>query len=391
MSSLLLALLYVVFISLGLPDSLLGSAWPVMQHEIGVPLSYAGIVSMIIAGGTIVSSLLSDRMTKRLGAGVVTAFSVLMTAAALFGFSVSGSFWMLCLWAVPYGLGAGAVDAALNNHVSLHYNSRQMSWLHCFWGVGAAISPNIMGFCLTRNMGWQSGYRTVSIIQIALTALIFVSLPLWRRQKKSAGQEQAADPVLSLPEIVRIPGVPHVLLAFFGYCALESTAGLWASTYLVEGRGIAVETAARYTSLFFLGITVGRFLSGFVANRVGDKNMIRIGIITLLTGVVAILLPVGSDRLCLGGLLVVGLGGAPIYPSIIHATPVNFGADKSQAVIGVQMASAYTGSTLMPPLFGLIANHVDVRLFPAFLFVLAFLMLAASERLNHITAKNAAL
>jgi len=388
MYSLLLVIIYLAFISLGLPDSLLGSAWPTMQVQLDVPVSYAGMVSMIIAGGTIVSSLMSDRLTKRMGAGLVTAVSVFLTAAALFGFSISGSFWMLCLWAVPYGLGAGAVDAALNNYVALHYASRHMSWLHCFWGVGAAVSPYIMSYCLTRGSGWSSGYRTISVIQIVLTAVLFMSLPLWKGRKSIVQDQADAAPPLSLREILQIKGVKYVLLAFFGYCALETTTGLWASSYLVMTKGISTETAARYASFFYLGITFGRLLCGFIADRLGDRRMIRIGVAVILAGIAAVGLPFGIDWICLGGLIVIGLGCAPVYPSIIHATPSNFGEDKSQAIVGVQMASAYTGSTFMPPLFGLIAAHINVILYPVFLLVFAVLMMVMTERMNKVVGKR---
>lgn len=387
MFSILLAIIYVAFISLGLPDSLLGSAWPVMYGQLGVPLSFAGIVSMIIAGGTIVSSLLSDRLTRKFGAGLVTAASVLMTAAALFGFSLSRSFVPLCLWAIPYGLGAGAVDAALNNYVALHYASRHMSWLHCFWGVGVTVSPYIMSACLTRDLGWQSGYRTVSIVQLALTAILFLSLPLW---KKGEAAQADAPAALGLRQALKIRGVKFVLLTFFGYCALETTAGLWASSYLVGFRGIGIETAAKFTSLFYLGITVGRLLCGFVADSLGDKKLIRFGIITTTLGVSLIGLPVKASLPALIGLVITGLGCAPIYPSIIHATPTNFGKENSQAVIGIQMACAYVGCTFMPPLFGLIAEHIHIGLYPVFLLLFALLMLGMSERLNHLLAHRRA-
>ncbi|MDR2655423.1 MAG: MFS transporter [Oscillospiraceae bacterium] len=391
MFSLLLAVIYMSFISLGLPDSLLGSAWPVMQPTIGVPLSFAGIISMIIAGGTICSSLLSDRLTKKLGAGLVTALSVLTTAVALFGFSVSsGSFWTLCLWAIPYGFGAGAVDAALNNFVALHYNSRQMNWLHCFWGVGAGISPYVMSYCLTKNMGWSSGYRIVSILQIILTALLFLSLPLWKKQKAALSDGRGDSRALKISEVLRISGVKYILAAFFGYCALETTAGLWASSFLVLGRGINAETAAKYASLFYIGITVGRFLCGFISVKIGDRNMIRIGTGIIVLGLAAVWLPVRADWLSLYGLVIIGFGCAPIYPSVIHATPDNFGKENSQAVVGVQMASAYVGSTFMPPLFGLIANHVGVGLYPAFLLIFAALMLLMTERLNGLNLRRGA-
>ena len=386
MFSLLLAIIYLSFISLGLPDSLLGSAWPVMRAELAAPLSFAGVISMIIASGTIVSSLLSERLTRRLGTGLVTAGSVALTAAALFGFSVSPSLAALCLWAVPYGLGAGAIDAALNNYVALHYSSRHMSWLHCFWGVGASISPYIMAAALSRTGQWQLGYRAVSLIQIVLTVLLFLSLPLWR---KTAAGEPAGDnaPLLGLRGAVRIPGVPNILLAFFAYCGAETTAGLWASSYLAGVRGVAPKTAAGFASLFYLGITFGRFLNGFVADRLGDRRMIRIGTLVMGAGTLLILLPLPSPLPALAGLLIFGLGCAPVYPSIIHATPLNFGAENSQAIIGVQMASAYVGTTFMPPLFGLLANAISLRLFPLFLAALLLLLAVMTEKLNRLKAQ----
>lgn len=385
----LLAIIYIAFISLGLPDSLLGAAWPVMYGELGVPISYAGIVTMIIAAGTIVSSLLSDWLMRKVGAGVITAVSVFMTAAALFGFSASHSFLLLCLWAVPYGLGAGAVDAALNNYVALHFSSRHMNWLHCFWSVGAAASPYIMSYCLTGGFGWNNGYRSVAVVQTILTAALFLSLPLWKRRRLEGAEGESAAKALSLPRAVKIKGVPFVLIMFFGYCALEQAAGLWASSYLVQFRGVDTDTAAWSASLFYLGIAAGRFLCGFVAERLGDRRLIRIGILTMIGGVLLIALPVPYDAFTLAGLLIVGLGCAPVYPSVIHSTPANFGKENSQAIIGIQMASAYVGTTFMPPLFGLIAAHIHIGLYPAFLLALALLMLCMSEKLNRTVAKAA--
>lgn len=388
MYSLLLAIIYIAFISLGLPDSLLGSAWPVMHEGLGVPVSYAGAVTMIIAGGTIVSSLSSDRLTRKFGTGLVTAVSVLMTALALFGFSVSGEFWMLCLWAIPYGLGAGAVDAALNNYVALHYASRHMSWLHCFWGVGASISPYIMSFALAGGHGWSSGYRYVSIIQIVLSVCLFASLPLWKQSHTQKTEEKVEARALSFGQMLKIPGVVSVLILFFGYCALEQTTGLWASSYLVDYRDVSAETAAQFASLFFLGVTFGRFLCGFVADRLGDRTLIRVGILTAAVGVVLVLLPVQADLSALAGLIIIGFGCAPIYPSIIHATPFNFGKENSQAIIGIQMASAYVGATFMPPLFGVVASYVGIWLYPLYLMVFAVLMLILSESLNRTIDRN---
>lgn len=390
MSACLIAIIYTAFISLGLPDSLLGSAWPVMHEELGVSVSYMGIISMIISGGTIISSLFSDRLIRKFGAGLVTAVSVFLTAAALFGFSISNSFVFLCLWAVPYGLGAGAVDAALNNYVALHYSSRHMNWLHCFWGVGAAVSPYIMSYCLTSGYGWNNGYLSVSIVQIVLTALLFISLPLWKRSGTEGGAPTAPAKALSLPQVFRIKGVPYILVTFFSYCALEQTAGLWASSYLVQYRGIGADVAAQFASLFFLGITFGRFLCGFFADKLGDKRLIRIGIYTTLIGAALIFLPLGTDLPALAGLIVIGFGCAPIYPAIIHSTPSNFGKENSQAVIGIQMACAYVGSTFMPPIFGLIASHVQIGLYPLYLMLFSLLMLLMSERLNRIAGRRMA-
>ncbi len=389
MIHLLLIIIYLAFISLGLPDSLLGSAWPAMYQEFSVPVSYAGGISMIIAAGTIISSLQSDRLTRRFGTGKVTAASVLMTAAALFGFSISHSYAALCLWAVPYGLGAGSVDASLNNYVALHYASRHMSWLHCMWGVGASLGPYIMGYALTGGQGWNMGYRYIAVLQIALTAVLIFSLPLWKKQGNhdmgQTGKEITARP-LSLRQIVKIPGAKEVMITFFCYCALEQTTGLWASSYLVLRRGLSAETAAGFASLFFMGITAGRAFSGFLTLKLNDTQMIRLGQGFILAGIVFLLLPFGSTG-SLIGLILVGLGCAPVYPSIIHSTPEHFGADKSQAMIGVQMASAYVGTCFMPPIFGFIANHISVSLFPVYLLAILILMAAMHEKMiSKVTA-----
>ena len=383
MVHLLLAVIYLAFISLGLPDSLLGSAWPSMHLEFGVPVSYAGVISMIIALGTVVSSLQSDRLTPRLGAGMVTALSVLLTALALLGFSLSRSFFALCLLAIPYGLGAGSVDAALNNYVALNYASRHMSWLHCMWGVGTTVGPYVMEYALTGGQGWNAGYRYIAILQFALTLVIFVSLPLWKkRAAQTRTEDAAADAGRALPlrEIVRIPGAKDVMVAFFCYCAVEATTILWASSYLALGRGVSAEAAAGYASLFFIGITVGRALNGFLTMRFSDAQMIRAGQALVALGALLLLLPLGTGA-ALAGLVVIGLGCAPIYPCIIHSTPERFGADRSQALIGVQMASAYVGNCLMPPLFGLIANHISISLLPVFLLLALTGMVLMHERL----------
>ncbi|MGN0483084.1 MAG: MFS transporter [Lachnospiraceae bacterium] len=377
---LLLAVIYLAFISLGLPDSLLGSAWPTIRSEFTVPLSYMGLISMIISGGTILSGLMSERLTKRFETRAVTTVSVFLTAAAMFGFSTTTEFYQMCLWGIPYGLGAGAIDAALNNYVALHYNFRHMSWLHCFWGVGTIISPYIMSYALT-HATWTDGYRMVSYLQFGILAVLLFALPLWRINKSKAVEEKN-NAVLGIKGALKIKGVPYLLTGFFAYCVAEATTMLWASSYLEGTRGAAKDEAAAFASLFFIGITIGRFLAGFVSDKLGDPQMIRIGVGVALAGVLCIALP--FKMISLLGFIVIGLGCAPVYPCIIHSTPNNFGAENSQGIIGIQMASAYVGSTFMPPVFGLIANHISLKLMPvylAFFLILLVVMISKTEKL----------
>ncbi len=408
MISLLLPLIYISFISLGLPDALLGAAWPVMYEEFGVSVSAAGIVSMIVSGSTVISSLLSDRMTKRLGPGKVTAFSVALTAAAIIGFSVSNSFIMLCILALPYGLGAGGVDAALNNYVAIHYESKHMSWLHAMWGLGISVGPYIMGFALSKGMTWNKGYLIIAVFQIILTAVLVFSLPVWKKAESERMNRGEADggneegissentdksnkklnedlrkelkTPLSLKETVGISGAKNIMLTFFCYCSLEQTAILWGSTYLVMGQGMKEEKAASLASLFCIGITVGRFLSGFLAMKMKNHSIVRLGQGIIIAGIICMFIPFNIN-IILAGLVLIGLGCAPIYPCVMHSTPMYFGADKSQAVIGVQMASAYVGSSIMPMIFGGLVGIFGIKLLPIYLLVLLVVMLIAHEGL----------
>ena len=383
MYSFLLALIYLAFISLGLPDSLLGAGWPVMHTELGVSVSFMGIISMVISGGTIVSSLLSDKLTHKFGTRAVTLTSVLLTVAALFGFSFSGSFSMLIIFAVPYGLGAGAIDAALNNYVALHYKAKHMSWLHCFWGVGAIISPFIMSFAL-KNLNWNSGYRIVGFIQLAIALLLLVTLPVWKINKT----ESTADTKrVGLTAALKIKGVPFLLIGFFAYCAAEATAMYWASTYFTEVKGISGDRAASFAALFYIVIKLGRFASGFITERLGDRRMILLGTGILACGIMILLIPVQSYMTAFAAFLVIGFGCAPIYPCIIHSTPANFGAENSGAIIGIQMASAYVGSTFIPPLFGLFGNAVGFSVMPVYLLAFFALMIIMTEATFRITGK----
>lgn len=387
MFSLLLALIYVSFISLGLPDSLLGSAWPQMQESLGVSLSLGGVISFLITASTILSSLMSHQVIQRFGTGAVTMCSVAMTALALFGFSLSNSFFALCLWAIPYGLGAGSVDAALNNFVALHCKAKHMSWLHCFWGIGATGGPYIMGLCLSRGMGWQAGYRTISFLQMALTLILLLSLPLWKKQELPlSGGETVRPQTPQWGKLLKRPGVKAALTAFFFYSALELTTGLWGSSYMVAVRGISPETAAKWISLFYLGITAGRFFSGFLTLRFSDDAMVRLGEITAIVGILLILLPLHNLFLCVG-LILTGLGCAPIYPSLLHATPQRFGKSLSQSLMGTQMAISYLGSTTMPPVSGFLSEKISMGLYPVLLLVFALCMTVLTEKGRHCTAE----
>lgn len=377
---LLLAVIYIAFISLGLPDSLLGSAWPTIRTDFDVPLSYMGLISMVISGGTIFSGLMSERLTKRFGTRTVTIVSVFLTAVALLGFSTSTEFYQMCLWGIPYGLGAGAIDAALNNYVALHYNSRHMSWLHCFWGVGTIISPYIMSYALVHT-AWTDGYRRVAYLQFAIAGLLLFTLPLWKINETVAVGEDNTK-ILGIKGTLKIKGVPYLLIGFLAYCAAEATTMLWASSYLEGTRGITKDKAAAFASLFFIGITAGRFVSGFVTDKLGDNKMIRLGTGIALFGVLCIALPLKVTSII--GFVIIGLGCAPVYPCIIHSTPKNFGAENSQGIIGIQMASAYVGSTFMPPIFGLIANYMSLNFMPVYLssfLILLFVMIYKTEKL----------
>lgn len=383
MYSLLLALIYLAFISLGLPDSLLGAGWPVMHSAFGVPVPYMGIVTMLISGCTILSSLASDKVTKKFGANIVTVFSVFLTAVALMGFSFATAFWHLLILAIPYGLGAGAIDAALNNYVALHYTSKHMSWLHCFWGVGTIVSPFVMSYALSTSV-WNNGYRIVSFVQFGIALLLFATLPVWKvnQRKNVIGEETTSVGIVGA---LKIKGVPFLLLGFFAYCAAEATAMGWASTYFSEVKGIDGETAAAYASLFFIGLTVGRFAGGFLMDWLGDRKMILLGTAIASLGVLCLMIPIETEKLAIVGFVVIGLGFAPIYPCIIHSTPNNFGAENSGAIIGIQMASAYVGSTFMPPLYGLLGKWLGYGMMPIYILLFMTLMICMTEKTFRIT------
>ncbi len=379
----LLILIYLAFISLGLPDSVLGSAWPSMYGGFGVPVSAAGIVSMIISGGTIISSLNSAKLIRRFGTGRVTTVSVAMTAFALLGISVSQGFVLLCLLAVPLGLGAGSVDTALNDFVSLHYRASHMSWLHSFWGLGASLGPVIMSSALIRQGslwgGWQGGYRTIGVLQTALAAVLLMALPLWNQAKNSsARKESPGDQPPGLLRLIRLPKVLPALSTFFFYCSLEATVGLWGASYLVIYRGLPSQTAAAWVALYYGGITAGRMLGGFISLKVTQRMMIRLGLSLIALGIACLIMP--AESAALAGLFLIGLGCAPIFPAMMHETPRTFGEENSRFVIGLQMAGAYLGSTLMPPLFGLVGAAWGYGLLPAALGLFFALMILTIKK-----------
>jgi MFS family permease len=385
MFSFLLAIIYLCFISLGLPDSLLGAAWPTIYQEFNVPMSYAGIISVIVSLATIISSLLSDKLTKRFTPGLVTVVSIILSAISLLGFALSNSFWMLLIFAVPYGFGAGGIDACLNNYVALHYKSKHMSWLHAMWGLGTVVSPYIMGYALTGGTGWNQGYLIVSLIQFALSIIVVCSLPKW---KKNTAYEVSKTMSLSFKQILLIPGAVTCFIMFFCYCALEQSAMLWASSYLVKNNHLQKDVAAMLASMFCIGITLGRIINGFLTYKLNDKKLIRLGMLILVIAVGLLFIPLTVTTII--GFVLIGLGCAPIYPSIIHSTPDMFGSENSQAMIGVQMACAYSGVLLMPPLFGLIADYISISLLPIYLLIILILMITMNELTNKLIKRNGA-
>lgn len=377
----LLIIIYIAFISLGLPDAIMGSAWPMIHKDLNVPISYAGIATMIVSGGTIISSFFSEKVIRKFGTGKVTTFSVLLTAAGLLGIYISPSFIWICLMGIPLGIGAGAVDSALNNFVALHYKARHMNWLHCFWGIGATSGPFIMSVYLLKDNGWRLGYATIGIIQAILVVCLFISLPIWRKFEAPNNNEEEKSSEVKVSILLKLPGAKTALISFLCYCAVELTTGLWASSFLVMNNGLSTERAAKWVSFYYLGITVGRFLSGFMAMKFNNKQMIRIGQVICILGAAILTLSL-SESLQLAGLIAIGLGCAPIYPAMLHETPNRFGKELSQGIMGIQMATAYIGSTFIPPLFGTISQLIGFKFLPIFLLVFMVIMLVSSEHVN---------
>ena len=378
MATLLLIVIYIAFIGLGVPDSLFGTAWPAIYTDLNLPVSWASIVTIIVSCGTITSSLLSSWLISRFGTGKITAVSTLMTALALLGFSCSDSMLWLCLCAIPLGLGAGSIDTALNNYVALHYKASHMNFLHCFYGIGVSLSPYLMSLALSKGT-WEGGYRAVFWFQLAIAALTALALPLRKKVRHAQNGEEAEETprVLSFPALMKMPKVRMACLVFIGYCALEYTCGTWGSTFLVNAKGAAADTAARMVTFYYVGLALGRFLSGVLAGLLHSRQLVKIGQMILLAAVVSLFLPL-PFAFCSVSLFFIGLGNGPIFPNMLHLTPELFGKDLSQAVIGAEMATSYIGVLLAPALFGLIAQNVTAALFPVYLLVLYALMITGT-------------
>ncbi|QNU65877.1 MFS transporter [Ruminiclostridium herbifermentans] len=381
MATLLLIIIYMAFISLGLPDSMLGAAWPAMRIDLAMPMAGAGLISMIISGGTIVSSMLCGKLLNKLGTAKLVTISVFMTAIALFGFAFNKNYIWLCIMGIPLGLGAGSVDSALNNFVALHYSARHMSWLHCFWGIGATTGPIIMSASIAKNGLWQKGYFTVAVIQISLVGILVLSLPLWKRFQSSSGEENTIQN--SEQNVFKIRGVGYSLLSFFFYCAIETTTGLWGASYLVNTKGVSADVAAGWISIYYFGITIGRFINGFVTTKLSNNALIRVGQIIIGLGAL-LLLGFNNSYISLIGFILIGTGCAPIFPSMLHETPVRFGKNNSSRLMGLQMAFAYMGTTFIPPILGLLLGVIDIWFYPAFVFVFLAAMIFSNEKLNRL-------
>lgn len=388
MATFFLAIIYLAFIGLGLPDSVLGASWPTLHGSLSVPVSYAGILSVMTTAGTILSSFMSGKVTKRFGTGKVTLISVSMTALALLGFALAPSFWVLLLLTLPLGLGAGSVDAALNGYVALHYEAKHMSWLHSFWGVGATLGPMILSLFLLQQEGWRKGYLAISSILSFIVLMLLVTLPLWQKYNQQPPKKQEASGKVQPTSrgLHKLPGVKEALLSFFTYCAVEMTTGLWGASYLVAQHGFSADVAARYVSLYFGGITLGRIFTGFLTLKFSFKTIIRGGLLSIFFGIIMIF--TGLQVLLPPSFLLIGLGCAPVFPGMIHETPHRFGKEHTQSIIGMQMAFAYMGSTFIPGIFGLLAGGGLLRIFPLYLLMFLLMLFFFSERIGILVKRN---
>lgn len=379
----LLVIIYLAFISLGLPDAIMGAVWPMIYKEINIPIAYAGIYSMIVSSGTVFSSLLSSKVIKMFGTGRVTIASVVLTAIGLVGITISSEFIIICMFAVPLGIGAGSVDSALNNFVALHYKASHMNWLHCFWGIGATAGPTIIAFTLARNFGWRMGYGIIAILQVFMIICLLASLRLWDKVESESNIHVTDNKhvAVTIKALFGLKGAKPTLISFFCYGTIETLTGFWGATYLVINYALKPEVAVQWVGFYYFGITIGRFLSGFLALNMSSRMLIRIGQVIIAVGIFILLIP-NIYYLPLIGMILIGLGCAPIFPAMLHETPVRFGKEMSQGIMGIQMATAYIGTTLMPPLFGAVAAQLGFSQLPIWLLPLCVAMIITTEMVN---------
>ena len=389
MATALLIIIYIAFIGLGIPDSLFGTAWPAIYSEFELPISFGSFVTIIISCGTVLSSVISSKIISRLGTNKVSAYSTLLTALALLGFSFAPNLWVMCFWAIILGIGAGAIDVALNNYVAIHYSATHMSFLHCFYGVGVSVSPYILSLVIAGNFGWRGGYRIAFAIQLIITLLLFLSLPLWRKAHGGENEsEENTHKDLSFGSVLKIPGVKMMCSLFIASCAIECTCGGWGSTFLVEYKHLPAEKAAQIIMIYYIGMTLGRFLSGVLAAKLHSWKIIKLGQIVLGLALLLLILP-GGVYLCALGMFLIGLGNGPLFPNFNYLTPENFGSDISQSVIGIQMASAYIGIMVAPAVCGLLGQVFGMVIFPFYLIVFYAIMIPVTIRVKTVLKRNA--
>ena len=389
MATALLIIIYIAFIGLGIPDSLFGTAWPAIYSEFELPISFGSFVTIIISCGTVLSSVISSKIISRLGTNKVSAYSTLLTALALLGFSFAPNLWVMCFWAIILGIGAGAIDVALNNYVAIHYSATHMSFLHCFYGVGVSVSPYILSLVIAGNFGWRGGYRIAFAIQLIITLLLFLSLPLWRKAHGGENEsEENTHKDLSFGSVLKIPGVKMMCSLFIASCAIECTCGGWGSTFLVEYKHLPAEKAAQIIMIYYIGMTLGRFLSGVLAAKLHSWKIIKLGQIVLGLALLLLILP-GGVYLCALGMFLIGLGNGPLFPNFNYLTPENFGSDISQSVIGIQMASAYIGIMIAPTVCGLLGQVFGMVIFPFYLILFYAIMIPVTIRIKTVLKRNA--
>lgn len=386
MATLLLIVIFIDFIGLGIPDSLFGAAWPAINSDFGLPISAANAVTVTMTVCSIISSLMSAKLTEKFSTSKIAAVSTALTAVGLFGFSISKNIYMMFFFTLFLGFGAGAIDAVLNNYVAVHYRASHMNFLHCFYGIGVTLSPYLMSLAL-KNRSWQSGYHLAFIIQLVISIIAFASLPLWQKNGRLSESSDEKSEKSSFAELIKLPGIKSTWLVFFGSCALEYVGGTWSSSFLVNSRGITVDRAALFVTVYYGGIAFGRFLSGIFSSKLKPQQIILIGTILIIPAIFLVSQPFIPNLIAVG-MFLIGLGNGPLYPNMVHLTPIRFGAQRSQAVMGSQMAAAYIGILSMPTLTGFLAQKFSTDIFPYCLAVLYGIMLISLIATNMAKTTN---